>query len=734
MKCEKCGAEIPDGVYECPGCGNKIAENDTVQDKDINSSAVTADAAENTDADFEQRYISMFDNSADGGEDYKVDEDLKRKREARYDESFSNMTNEEKIQALEAARLARKEKREKRQSKKVGSIIPQINTDKIKESISGKSEKIKTPKPAKAEGADDSAAETAEHKDSKQEHKKFSIKPKLGIIAGCAAAVIVVGIIIASVNMASKAVYNAPEMPTIFTKGNSLYSYYDGKDIELSQNFIAREYEAASAPSASPSRSSDETDKKESEAEPIKEKDLINYTTAGDMTYFIDNADMNTNSGVLNYVDCDKKRSLRSISDNVYYGIETSDDGKAVLYLTGANEYGEGGTLNYWSVSIEKPVKVSENVSAGNFMFAAGGSEIVYVSNYNDKYCVGDLYLSSIVKGEVGESRKIDSDVYKAFGTNAAGKTVVYAKNYNSDTLCFDVYMMKDKASEPVRIADASRCEPIICQTTENMYVGGNYTDYYQSLYYASLESGQKERIATGLTELIEMSKEENAVVFRKANASGTAFDYFYASRDGSEAQELAMNITVLDDADHKRVCQFDINDSFTKAIYIQNYDTAAECGQLFSVAINNGAVASDKKISDTAYSCNLTADGSVIRFADNYDTTWNLVTLNAYADEKLQILAQEVGAGAFTFDKAGEHIVYAKNYSLETKTGDVYCVSNKGKAAEVAKGVSTYGLKADGEIVYSTSGDKGNSLYFTSPSGKRSKNIDKDITKVITY
>lgn len=734
MKCEKCGAELSDGVLECPECGNKIAADDTAKDNNIKASAASSDAAENTDADFEQRYSSMFDGSSGGDPDYKVDEELKRKREARYDESFSNMTNEEKIQALEAARLARKEKREKRQSKKAGGIIPQINTAKIKDSISSKAEKIKTPKPAKAEKSDEGSAETAERKTGRSKRKKLSFKPKLGIIAGCVVAVIVVGIIIASVNMASRAVYNAPEVPTIYSKGNSLYSYYSGKDIEISQNFIAKEYEAAPASSASPSRTEDDEDAQNPKLEPIKEKDLISYTTAGDMAYFIDNADMNTNSGVLNYVDCDKKRSLRSISDNVYYKVKTSDDGAAVLFLTGADEYGEGGTLNYWSVDSEKSVKVSENVGADRFMFAAGGNEIVYLSNYNDKYCVGDLYRSSIVKGEVGESIKIDSDVYKAFGTNAAGKTVVYAKNYNSETLCFDVYMMKDMASEAVRIADASRCEPIICKTADGMYVGGSYSDYYQSLYYASLESGQKERIATGLTELIEMSKDESAVVFRKANASGTAFDYFYASRDGSEAQELAMNITVLDDADHKRVCQFDINDSFTKAIYIQNYDVAAECGQLFSVAINNGAVASDKKISDTAYSCNLAADGSVIRFADNYDTTWNLVTLNAYAEEQLQILAQEVGAGAFTFDKKGEYIVYAKNYSLETKTGDVYCVNNKGKAAEVAKGVSTYGLKSDGGIVYSKSGDNGSSLYSASAGGKRAKTIDKDITKVITY
>ena len=108
--------------------------------------------------------------------------------------------------------------------------------------------------------------------------------------------------------------------------------------------------------------------------------------------------------------------------------------------------------------------------------------------------------------------------------------------------------------------------------------------------------------------------------------------------------------MTVLDDEDHKKVSQFEINDDFTKAAFIQGYDLANESGALFFVSITNGVVGSDKKISDTAYSCNITPDGQTIRYADNYDIKWNLVTLNAYTGEQSKVLAQEVGAGAFSF------------------------------------------------------------------------------------
>ena len=806
MKCEKCGNEIPAGSEKCPSCGNisdnaaadvkqsksqpepeKIAKSNqentkseiTSQTGKNNSDKSEESVAKEPDADFELRYSSMFDKSnVSTDNEYKIDEELKRKREARYDESFSNMTNDEKIKALEAARLARKEKREKKLAKKEsGGFLASLRRDsdkpnaevgsenrtELSSAANGSTASIlrRAPKAAPQAAGDNQPADVSKTvsidtnevkkelaKTEKRQRKsrsprrpsrKFSLTPRFGIILGCLIAVLVVGVVIASVNMASKVAYGEPEMPTVYTKGNTLCEYYDGKEIELSQNFIAKEYEEQVEPTASPKRSSDDDDEAEPTpmpvSDPIKEKDLVHSSSGGEFTYFIDSADMNEKSGSLKFVQNGKKKSLTSIADNVYYNVAVSDDGTGVLYLTGADSFGMGGTLNYWSSLTKKSIKLSDNVNVDNFMFAGGGNSVAYISEYNQEYYVGDLYLASIAKGVVSEPGKIESDVYKVFGTNPAGTTVVYAKNFSDEDNCFEVYMMKQNSNEAVLITDGSRCEPILAKTSDNMFVGGSYADYYQTLYYASLENGQKEKIGMGLTELIEMSKDEQAVVFRKANAEGTAFDYFYANQSGTDEQELAVNVTVLDDEDHKRVCQFDINDDFTKAVYIQGYDLASESGGLYTVSINNGSVSSDKKISDTAYSCNLTPDGNTIRYADNYDITWNLVTLNAYNGEKSTVLAEEVGAGAFTFDKAGEYIVYAKNYSLENRTGDVYCVDNKAKTREVVTGVSTYGLKGNGNIVYSEKvSDAEVDLYFTEPNGKKTKNIDKGISGVVSY
>lgn len=798
MKCEKCGADIPVGGKTCPKCNapapqNTIPQNKNVNttDKNNNTSAgkrnlnsnqkATSAGKTNTsgqassgaeDNEFDRQYSLMFEsnqmNSGDG--DYAIDESLKKKREARYDDSFANMTDDEKIKALEAARLARKERREKKQTKKSGGIFSSFSGQEkenktVKDSVEV-SERAETSAPfsqrshraagaaerkiervqsaanisAPGSSAEKPAISDKQPKRSRKRSKNFKVSPKTGLIAGGIVAVLVIAVVIASVNMASKVTAGVPATPTVYAKDNALYSYFGGKAVEVSQNFIASEYVESTEPTATPNRNRDDDDEETPtpapQFEPIKEKELINYTTDGTLSYFIDNADLNKNIGSLQYTQNGKKNSTVKIADNVYYDVEIAEDGSGVLYLTDTDKFGAGGTLNFWSNISKQSVKLSDNVNIGNFRFGQNGNSALYITEYNGEYFVGDLYLAEITKGEVSQAKKIESDVYKVFGTNPTGKSVVYAKNYNTENECFEIYLKNDNLGEPVMVTDGSRIEPIFLKSSEGMYIGGTYEEYYQSLYYASLENGEKEKIAGGLTEMIKMSKDEQAVVFRKANAEGTAFDYFYANQAGTEGQLIAENVTVLDDEDHKKVSQFEINDDFTKAAFIQGYDLANESGALFVVSITNGVVGSDKKISDTAYSCNITPDGQTIRYADNYDITWNLVTLNAYTGEQSKVLAQEVGAGAFSFDKTGSYIVYAKNYSLETRTGDVYCVDNKGKTVEVVKGVSSYGLKNNGEIVYYNKQDNGSNfeLFFTREDGKKSKSIDKDVTKVVLY
>lgn len=702
MKCEKCGADIPEGAKSCPKC---------TPQGDVKSKADAAEASKN-DTEFGKQYSKMFEGRAEEEPKYQIDEELRRKREARYDDSFSNMTDDEKIKALEAARIARKEKRERKNRKKDDGSFAFLKSEKSAD------------KPKRAARESGGLPET----DGTKRRAKYKPSPKAGIIVGCVIAVLVIAIVIVSVNMATKVTTGMPETATVYTKDNALYSAYSGKEIKLSDSFIASEY--------SEPETSDEADETaEPDFYPVKEKELITNTDDGAGVYFIDNADLNSNTGTLNYSKNGVKNGTVKIAEDVYYAITVSSDGTGVLYLKGADKYGAGGTLEYWSSVTGAAVELSENVLPGDYLFGQNTNSILYINEYNGEYNVGNLYISTLTKGEVTDTQKVDSDVYDVYGTNTSGRAVVYSKNFNDENNCFDLYLLKEDGGI-VSVVEDSRCEPVFQSTADGMYAGGTYENYYQSLYYVSLLNGEKEKLSGNLTEIIGMSVDELAVVFRKANAEGTAFDYYYAHRDGTEGQLLAENVTVLDDEDHKRVSQFEISDDFTRAAYIEGYDVATESGALFVVSITNGVVGSDKKISDTAYSCDITPDGQTVRFADNYDTTWNLVTLNAYTADKNTVLAQEVGAGAFTFDQNGNYIVYAKNYSLETRTGDVYCVSNAGKTREVVKSVSSYGLKSNGYIVYynNQGGSASFELFCAREDGKREKSVDKDVSEVVSY
>ncbi len=738
MKCGKCGADIPEGAKTCPECG---------------APAVSADAAaKKSGDDFDKEYSKMFSDSAPEENKYQIDEELRKKREARYDDSFANMTDDEKIKALEAARLARKEKRERKQQKKAeGGIFSSMKSGKPGRSESADKRKPRAERGETKRGSDaaksagsEGAAKAREGRAAKGRRKKFKPSPKAGLIAGGILAVLVIAVVIASVNMATKVTVEMPETPTVYAKGNTLFSAYDGKELEISGNFVSSEYVETTEPTATPSRRNDDEDEEatpttEPVFEPLREKDIVTYTADGIGTYFIDNADFNNSKGTLNYTQNGKRKSTVKIADDVYAKVLVSDDGTGVMYLVGADKFGNGGTLWFWSSITQTASELAPGVLPEHFVFGQNTNSLLYINEYNSEYNVGNLHMATVEKGVVTGTKAVDSDVYDVFGTNPSGKAVVYAKNYNTENQCFDLYLEKADSDEKVMITGGSRCEPIFCAASDGMYAGGTYgeaEEYYQSLYYVSLAGGEKERLSNSLTELVSMSSDEQAVVFRKANAEGTAFDYYYANLSGTEGQMLAQNITVLDDEDHKRVVQFDINDDFTKAAFIQGYDIARECGALFSVAITNGVVGSDTKISDTAHSCDITPDGQVVRYADGYDITWNLVNLNAWSGEKITALADEVGAGAFTFDKNGNYTVYAKNYSLETRTGDVYCVSNKGKTREVVKGVSSYGLKNNGDIVYynSNGGNFSFELFRTRDDGKKAKTIDTDVTEVVVY
>lgn len=716
-------------------------------------------------ADAIREAVAEFDANK-GGNEVKSRESSHRRSSRNHSnyrgEAFESLSDEEKLQALEAARLERKAKRERKQQGKHGVSKPSAVSG-MKEAdrkqggfrskrsggvISGMSGKrsgeaakesaVSSDRSSRARGSSraDSSARTRTSRNAPR------LSAKVGLAIGALAVCVVVTVVIASVNMFSDVVESAPETPTTYLKDNALYSYYDGEVAQLSGNFISAEY-VEPEPSATPSSSSDDDSDEDSRStpeptiEPIEDRELINYTADGLGTYYIDSADMNTKTGTLKYYASDGRSEVREIAQNVYYDIAISPDGTGVLYLTNVSGDGKYGELNYWSSATNTSESVASEINRDNFMFSQDGKSVLYVTRYNDEYFVGDLYVKSYGENAPTEPVMIDSDVYKAYGTNPSGSTVVYAKNYDEDDETHTVFISNVSAPSPTQVVENSKCDPILLTKSDNMFVAGNFENYYQTLYYASLTNGQTQVMASDFTEFVKTSADEQAVIFRSASSEGTYFEYYYASTQANTAQRISGNITVLDDPEHERVVQLDVNDDFTRCVYIEGYNTETEAGALYECQISNFTLGAPVKISERAYSCDVSKDGAIVRYADDYDTTWNLVDLKMYENGNNVTVAEDVSAGAFTYDENGVATVYAKNYSIETRTGDVYVADENGRSTEVGLGVNSYGLKQDGQIIFHDNMDNAENrfeLYYAKPSGKGARAVDDSISEILAY
>lgn len=764
----------PEKLSEKLSNENKGDSKIDISDKTQNSQANNETGSELYD--FDMQYSLTFKNAdaireaaaefdANKGEDKSRESSHRRSSRNRSNyrgEAFESLSDEEKLQALEAARLERKAKRERKHQGKHGVSKPSsvsgmkeadrkqggFRSKKSGEIISGMNGKRNgenAEKPAILSERSQRARSSSRSDSS--ERKKTSgnaprLSAKVGLAVGALAVCVVVAVVIASVNMFSNVVESAPETPTTYLKDNALYSYYDGEVAQLSGNFISAEY-VEPEPSATPSSSRDDDSDEDSRStpeptiEPIEDRDLINYTADGLGTYYIDSADMNTKTGTLKYYASDGKSDVREIAQNVYYDIDISPDGAGVLYLTNVSGDGKYGELNYWSTATNASETVASDVNRDNFMFSQDGKSVLYVTRYNDEYFVGDLYVKSYGENAPIEPVMIDSDVYKAYGTNPSGSTVVYAKNYSEDDETHTVFVSNVSAPSPTQVVENSKCDPVLLTKSDNMFVAGNFENYYQTLYYASLTSGQTQVMASGFTEFVKTSADEQAVIFRSASSEGTYFEYYYASTQANTAQRISGNITVLDDPEHERVVQLDVNDDFTRCVYIEGYNPETESGALYECQISNFTLGAPVKISERAYSCDVSKDGTIVRYADDYDTTWNLVDLKMYENGNNVTVAEDVSAGAFTYDENGVATVYAKNYSIETRTGDVYVADEKGRSTEVGLGVNSYGLKQDGQIIFHDNMDNAENkfeLYYAKPSGKGAKAVDDSISEILAY
>ncbi len=715
MKCPKCGLTLSDSATSCPICD--VSVSDVSQESFPQDTGRFSAIDPSKDSyDFDLQYTLTF---KDAGEirqsiadmDFGLGRD--RAEELLHPERTAQKKTEEKkvhVQRTqeemeEAAQRAalRREQRNRKNGKRVsGERISRTERAKAAALKAAKSRKFKT-----GEGK----------------------KNGKGLVFGSIVAVVVIALIIGTINLFAGMMDGDFTYPTVYAKNNQVYMIYEGKPQLMTENFISAQVLSDSKNNTSSSKKS--SDPKKYRVENPVEKKLISVSEDGLYTFFFENVDMNTGMGILRFYQNDSPKSSVVVTDSVYYKIKVSDDGKSVLFLKNTDETGYHGELCYWGIGDKDYISIEQDVCSDNFAFSQDGTKALYIKNFNPIVNTGDLCSRELKKN--ADNIDVDEKVAFVFGTTKSNN-YVYAKNYDTKTGVYDLYVTKNDG-KPELQAEKAFLPPVILKMSDAMYAYSNYHDNFQAVSYVDLVSGQINLMAEDVTEIAKVSKDENSLIYKKTYETNKS-DYYYVGKTENTSQKVANAVvTVKEDPQHR--CQFDASDDFSRIAYIGAYDEQYGKGALYTLSIINGYAGTEKRISDIAYGCDVSADGAVVRFAANFNRDAVTVDLIAYSNSNTVTLSEGVSAGAFTYDKMGEVMVYAKNVQTDPViSGDIESVNSKGKVRDVEKAVSSYGLKNDNTIlmIRKEANATEGKLYFCNEKGRKMKLIDEGVTKMILY
>ena len=739
MKCPKCDITLPDNTEVCPLCHTPVKpglEKDAKTGEQIRSSGqdtrrfAAIDPSKDT-YDFDLQYTLTFKDAGEirqAIDDMELglgkdrSEELLHPERTKQEEKKPERRQRTQAEMEEAAQRAAL-RRERRNQGKSTNIGKRSHVEKLSRTERAKAAALRSAKPKRNTPEQD-----------KRKNRR--------LIAGAGVAVIVVALIIGAINLFANMLGGEVSYPTVYTKGNQLYMVYDKKPIQLSENLVSVQADpvaetTTNKSSASSSKTKKLEDPKVYKAQAPTQKQLLYVSADGLYTFFLENVNMNTGKGDLVYVQNDSAKTRKVVDNNVYYKLQVSNDGKSVLYLKDADDTGYHGELCYWAAGQKETTPIQWDVCANNFVFSQDGLSALYIKNFNPIVNTGDLCVRALGKDASTDNVMVDEKVAFLFGTTPKG-IYLYAKDYDTKTGTYSLYA-KNGSSDPAVYAQKAFLAPQILKKTEAVYAYSDFHDNFQTISYVDFATGQTNLMVKDITRIERVRVDEGAVIFTKeyemakGNSTEVKIDYYVIGSSENAAQKIANGVVAVAD---KAQVQFDASDDFSKVAYIGSYDEKAGKGALFTLNIINNYVEVERRISDEAYSCDVSADGAVVRFAGNYNPDAKTVSLATYTNSNAVTLIEKVASWGFTYDKAGEVMICVTNYQEANRTGDVYCVTTKGKVREVAAGASSYGLKRDGKILLlkRENGADTGSLYDTNQKGKKTKLMDEGVTGALLY
>lgn len=712
MKCPKCQRIVPAGATLCPTCKADLSVHGGIKQETGRFSAVDP----NKDSyDFDLQYTLTF---KDAGEIRQTIAEMDLASETENPEEVVPETKEKeeprperRQRSVEEMEEAAKRAALRRARRASGGKMPVLGR-----SISRKDKERAALRSVK----------------SRQMPTEQNSRKKRRLLFGAVAAAVVVALIIGCINLFANMMDGEIVSPTLYTKGNQLYLYHSKKPVLLSNNFVS-----AYAHDTKSADDKKNVDPKLYRKETATEKKLIKVSEDGLYTYFMENVDLNTGRGDLAFCKNDSPKSRTLVSIQTYYDFKTSKDGQSILFLRKADDQGNHGELCYWNPKMEEPISIAGDVSGGGYQFTQDGQKVLYLKDYDTKKNLGDLYLRELGKGASKEGKEIEKEVSFVFGTSSKSEYILYAKDYDTKEGTYTLYSVKDGENPVVRAEDAY-LPPVILEKNEGVYAYSNYKDNFQTVKYLDLTTGTGNVVADEVSRIERLRNDEMAIIYSKSYQETDKSDYYMATATDSVSQKVANAVTNMEE-DPVRRAQFDISDDFSRAAYISCYGDEKTRGALMTMTIVNGYVGTEKRIADNAYGCHVSADGAVVRFAADYDEKTRTVNLFAHTNSNNVTLKEKVGSGAFTYDNAGEIMVYAVDLkSTPVNNGNVECVTTKGRVREIQEGATSYGLKKDGRIILMVYEGKGENssgkLYICNEKGGKKKLMDEGVARILFY
>ncbi len=695
MKCMECGADLYEGIKKCPYC-KTLTGNDEEGKFGNFDFKYTISSPQQLDAireSVQQVSKSMGVRKKEKKRFFSVK--IRRMNKTEEKTPSSQVSRHNETDAAEKAREMAKSA-----SQRAAEFIPeglarytvrglenqpaQQSASFIKEEQDSLNTYTRVQKIAEKSERRVSSKRRARRNRKKKTGFKFNINKDIFKTAGLAAAALVlaVGVISLIVSLSSKTADTVSSYTYI--KDNSLYMIYKGKAAEISQQVLCDSYV----------RYAEETENAVPVERAAKNAGLTFESKDGKRTYFFDDYNPETKSGTLKLVKSGKTKKVIEISPAVHNSVVMSKDGTSLLYLQTADKNGDMGVLYYWNTKLDEPFKVASDIDHGTFGFAGEEEWVVFIQNLNRVEMQGDLYVKSLEKLKE-EKVKIDSAVCKIYGTNPGGAAYIYAKDYDKTDKSFDIYAM-NKKGRSIRLGERTKRDPLMQKTKDKLFVYGTTEDATSNLYQVDINSGKKEKIASGVSSILMLSKDEKTVIYDKVY-TGKLADY-YAYTKGNQPQMIAHNVVV----DYNAVAgkpQMAVSQDTTKILYISEFEAFKGGGTLNLCVFKKGKVVSEEQISEDVYAVYRAKDGKFI-VAKDYSTSRKIFDVYLLDGNELKLIKEEVSPEMFEVSAEGDNIFCISNFGVEGKFGTLEKINLKGEAETVTEGIFDFSLTAENDIL----------------------------------